>query len=62
MNKTLGQIAYEAYCTVSGWKAPWSEVVSKEAWETAAVAVQSEAEAKLPPVSEMKAPVKKKKR
>lgn len=50
MNKTLGQIAYEAYCTSASWRSlvsgaplpPWDEVRPdvKSAWDAAAHAVE----------------------
>lgn len=49
MNRTVGQIAYEAYCAQTDWKSlvsgqplpQWSEVKEeiKLAWEAAAMAV-----------------------
>jgi hypothetical protein len=35
MNKTLGQIAYEAYCEFIGWKPEWEDQpeVLQIAWE-----------------------------
>lgn len=55
-NKTLGQVAYEAYCAKTGWKSlvsgadlpQWAELKSeiRDAWGDAAEAVAGELESR----------------